>query len=66
MIKLSQRELQVALALGKGKPNKIIAFELGVSETTVKSHVHSIMEKLGATNRVQAALMIMGKMETLK
>jgi DNA-binding NarL/FixJ family response regulator len=38
-----------------GKPNKIIAYELGMSESTVKVHVRNIMQKMGATNRTQAA-----------
>jgi DNA-binding NarL/FixJ family response regulator len=36
-----------------GKPNKIIAHELGVSESTVKVHIGRMMRKLKATNRTQ-------------
>jgi len=39
-----------------GKPNKIIAYQLGVSEATVKVHVQHIFKKLGVTNRTQAAV----------
>jgi DNA-binding NarL/FixJ family response regulator len=41
--------------LQQGKANKIIAYELGMSESTVKVHVRNIMRKMGATNRTQVA-----------
>jgi DNA-binding NarL/FixJ family response regulator len=53
---LTQRECDVVRHLRKGKPNKIIAYELGISISTVKVHVRNIMRKTGATNRVEAAL----------
>ncbi|WP_249676338.1 response regulator transcription factor [Acidocella sp. C78] len=40
--------------LRRGKANKIIAYELGVSESTVKVHIKNIMRKIGATNRTEA------------
>ena len=51
------RELQVLAALGEGKPNKIIAYDFSICETTVKVHVSHIMRKLKATNRTHAALL---------
>jgi DNA-binding NarL/FixJ family response regulator len=42
-------------ALRRGKPNKIIANELNMRESTVKVHVRNIMKKLNATNRTQVA-----------
>jgi len=39
--------------LRQGEPNKIIAHELGVSESTVKVHLRSIMSKLKVSNRTQ-------------
>jgi len=51
------RELQVLAALGEGKPNKIIAYEFNICETTVKVHVSHVMKKLGATNRTHAAVL---------
>lgn len=51
------REIEVMAGLGEGKPNKIIAHELRICETTVKVHMRHIMHKLGATNRTQAALL---------
>ena len=43
--------------LKDGKPNKIIAYELDICESTVKVHMRHIMGKLNATNRTQAALL---------
>jgi DNA-binding NarL/FixJ family response regulator len=39
----------------RGKPNKIIAYELNMCESTVKVHVRAIMKKLKATNRTEVA-----------
>jgi DNA-binding NarL/FixJ family response regulator len=49
------RQTAVAKALLRGKANKIIAYELGMSESTVKVHIRNIMKKLKATNRTEAA-----------
>jgi DNA-binding NarL/FixJ family response regulator len=46
-------EMAVLDRLKVGKPNKIIAHELGVSESTVKVHIGRMMKKLKATNRTQ-------------
>jgi DNA-binding NarL/FixJ family response regulator len=51
---LTPRQLTVLSHLQQGKANKIIAFELGMSESTVKVHIRNIMRKMGATNRTQA------------
>ena len=47
--------------LGEGLLNKQIAFELNVSEATIKAHMTAILRKLGASNRTQAVL-IAGKL----
>jgi DNA-binding NarL/FixJ family response regulator len=52
---LTSRQTAVAEGLRQGKPNKIIAYELGLCENTVKVHVRSILTKLNATNRTEAA-----------
>jgi DNA-binding NarL/FixJ family response regulator len=52
---LTSRQATVLGHLQQGKANKIIAYELGMSESTVKVHVRNIMRKMGATNRTQAA-----------
>jgi DNA-binding NarL/FixJ family response regulator len=40
----------------EGHSNKVIARDLGLAEPTVKSHVKNILNKIGATNRLQAAM----------
>jgi len=52
---LTQRELEVLGLVSEGRRNKTIACELGVSEHTVKLHVHHIISKIGVNNRTQAA-----------
>lgn len=51
------KELEVLQALAKGLPNKLIAHELSICETTVKVHLRHIFRKLGTTNRTHAALL---------
>jgi two-component system, NarL family, response regulator LiaR len=53
---LTPREREVLVQLARGRPNKVIARELGVSERTVKAHVHNLLGKLGFTDRTQAAV----------
>ena len=53
---LSEREKQVYALLGKGRSNKEIASELGLSEKTAKWYVSCVMKKLGFESRVQVAL----------
>jgi DNA-binding NarL/FixJ family response regulator len=49
------RQAAVADALRRGKANKTIAYELNMCESTVKVHIRTIMKKLRASNRTQAA-----------
>ena len=49
------RQAAVVEALQRGKPNKIIVYELKMRESTVKVHVRKIMKKLHATNRTEVA-----------
>jgi len=51
---LTAREQQVLELLARGLANKQIAAEIGTTERTAKSHVSSILAKLGATNRTEA------------
>ena len=53
---LSNREREVLILLAEGLSNGEIADELGIAVNTVRNHVHSVLEKLGARNRVQAAV----------
>ena len=55
---LTERERQVAVAVGRGLSNAQIAAELHVSVPTVKAHVSRLFDKLGATNRVQIAICV--------
>lgn len=53
--RFTARQAAVADALWRGKSNKVIAYELAMSESTVKVHIRNIMKKLDATNRTEAA-----------
>jgi DNA-binding NarL/FixJ family response regulator len=55
---LSEREHEVALAVGRGLANAEIAGELYMSVATVKAHVSRLLMKLGVENRVQIALLV--------
>jgi DNA-binding NarL/FixJ family response regulator len=54
---LTERELEVLGAVGRGMSNAEIGRELFMSEATVKAHVSRVLVKLDATNRVQAAIL---------
>jgi DNA-binding NarL/FixJ family response regulator len=53
---ITSRELAVIQAIRQGKPNKVIAYELNMCESTVKVHVRHIMRKLQARNRTDVAI----------
>ncbi|MEO6509672.1 MAG: response regulator transcription factor [Nocardioides sp.] len=55
---LTDRERDVALAVGRGLSNADIAAELYLSVPTVKAHVSRLFDKLGVTNRVQIAMCV--------
>lgn len=54
------RQSQVLACLRQGKPNKTIAYELNMCESTVKVHIRHIMKKLRATNRTQVVFFTNG------
>ncbi len=54
--RLTPREREVLVLLGRGFPNKQIARELHLSEKTVKTHVGHVLAKLGVADRTQAAV----------
>jgi DNA-binding NarL/FixJ family response regulator len=58
LARLSDRERDVALALGQGKSNAEISAELFMSVATVKAHVSRVLTKLDMNNRVQVALLV--------
>jgi DNA-binding NarL/FixJ family response regulator len=53
---VTARELAVVRAIQRGKSNKVIAYELGMCESTVKVHVRRVMKKLKAKNRTDVAI----------
>lgn len=52
---LTKTERKILQAVAAGKANKEIAYELNVSENTIKTHVKNVFEKLGVTDRTSAA-----------
>jgi DNA-binding NarL/FixJ family response regulator len=59
---LTPQQVRVLMMLSGGLLNKQIAYELGVSEATVKAHVSAILQKLGVDSRTQAVIAA-GKIE---
>ncbi len=55
---LTQQQFKVLTRVCEAKLNKQIAFELGVTETTIKAHVTLIFKKLGVHSRTQAVLLL--------
>lgn len=55
---ITPREMELLERLNRGLQNKVIAHELGISESTVKVHLRNIMRKLNATNRTQVAILM--------
>ncbi len=56
MATLTPQQVRVLMMLSEGLLNKQIAFQLGVSEATVKAHVSAILQKLGVDSRTQAVI----------
>lgn len=54
--RLTERELAVLARVSEGEQNKLIAKKLGVSEHTVKLHIHNAIAKISARNRTEAAI----------
>ena len=55
-IKLTPRQDEVLKLLSEGLANKQIAYEIGVSEATVKLHINALLKALNVTNRTQAVI----------
>ena len=53
---LSKREREVLVLVAEGLPNKLIARRLEISEKTVKTHLTSVFQRIGVSDRTQAAL----------
>ncbi len=56
LAKLTPQQVRVLMMLSEGLLNKQIAYELGVSEATIKAHVSAILQKLGVDSRTQAVI----------
>lgn len=56
MATLTPQQVRVLMMLSEGLLNKQIAYQLGVSEATVKAHVSAILQKLGVDSRTQAVI----------
>ena len=56
MSRLTPQQFKVLMMVTQGLLNKQIAYDMGISEATVKAHVTAIMNKLGVSNRTQAVL----------
>lgn len=55
---LSEAQRRVLFALARGCANKQIAYDLAITEATVKAHLTAIFRRLGVTNRMQAMLVL--------
>ncbi|MGB3314397.1 MAG: response regulator transcription factor [Albidovulum sp.] len=55
---LSQQQGRILALICKGKPNKLIAYEMDLAEATVKAHITTLLRRLGVRNRTQAALLV--------
>ncbi|MDJ0701366.1 MAG: response regulator transcription factor [Woeseiaceae bacterium] len=55
---LTPHQFRVLMMLGEGLLNKQIAYQLGVSEATIKAHVTAILRKMNVNNRTQAVLAV--------
>ena len=55
---LTEREREVAVAVGRGLSNADIALDARMSEATVKTHVSRVLAKTGSDNRVQIAILV--------
>jgi DNA-binding NarL/FixJ family response regulator len=53
---LTPRELEVLQLVAEGLTNRAIAFQLGISEFTVKFHINAILTKLDAQSRTEASI----------
>ena len=51
------RERELITLIGRGLQNKVIAYELNISENTVRAHISNIMRKYNLHNRTQIAVM---------
>ena len=53
---LTEREREILRLISQGYDNRIIGDKLGIARSTVESHLHIILRKLGAANRTEAVV----------
>ena len=53
---LTPSQLKILIGLQQGRLNKQIAYDLGVTEATIKAHLTGVFRKLGVQNRTQAVI----------
>ena len=58
---LIEREVAILQCLARGKANKQVAYQLGISEETVKVHLKNILDKLKATDRTHAVTIALSR-----
>jgi DNA-binding NarL/FixJ family response regulator len=58
MAALTARERDVAVLVGRGRPNREIATSLSIGERTVQTHLSNVLKKLGLSSRTQVALWV--------
>ena len=59
------RERELITLIGRGLQNKVIAYELNISENTVRAHISNIMRKYNLHNRTQIAVMFTTRRDAL-
>ncbi len=62
LARLSAREIEIAESVAEGLSNKVIGARLHLSDNTVRNHLANIMQKLGMSNRVQVATLMLQHM----
>lgn len=60
---LTRAQRRVLMALADGRSNKQIAYDLAVSEATIKAHLTAVFRTIGVTNRAQALLAVLPLIE---
>lgn len=60
---LTLREREILTLAGKGLSNAEIAEQLCLSPHTIKSHIHNLLRKIGASNRAEAAFLLRGRLD---
>jgi len=58
---LSEQEMRIAHAVTKGLKNRDIGHSMGITEGTVKVHLHRIFRKLGISSRTELAVLLSGR-----